>query len=155
MGSQLPRCISRGYMDVDHIVGCGALIYSKQTQRYLFLLRTQKRHKTSWGLVGGGVETGETVSAALAREIREEIGMDATDRKFIPLEQFTSDDQRFVYHTFLIPVEEEFIPTLNHEHKGYCWVPLKNYPKPLHPGVWRTFEFSAVVEKIKTLEHVL
>jgi 8-oxo-dGTP pyrophosphatase MutT (NUDIX family) len=142
-------------MDTNHIIGCGALIYSKQTHRYLFLLRTQKRHKNSWGLVGGGVESGETVSAALAREIQEEIGMDTTNHKFIPLEQFTSDDQRFVYHTFLIPVDEEFIPSLNHEHKGYCWVPLENYPKPLHPGVWRTFEFSAVVTKIKTLEQVL
>jgi len=34
-------------------------------------------------------------------------------------------------------------------------VPLDNYPKPLHPGVWRTFKFSAVVEKIRTLEKVL
>lgn len=142
-------------MDSNTLVGCGALVYSKLTHRYLFLLRTQKKHKNSWGLVGGGVEAGETVLGALQREISEEIGLDTRDSKFIPLEQFTSDDYRFVYHTFLIPVEEEFMPTLNHEHKGYCWVPLDNYPKPLHPGVWRTFKFSAVVEKIRTLEQVL
>jgi len=121
----------------------------------MFLLRTQKRHKNSWGLVGGGVEKNESVIAALRREIDEEIGLDLADSKVIPLEQFTSEDQRFMYHTFLIPVDEEFIPVLNHEHKGYCWVPLDNYPKPLHPGVWRTFKFSAVVEKIRTLEKVL
>ena len=142
-------------MDADPIVGCGALIYSKQSHRYMFLLRTQKRHKNSWGLVGGGVEKDESVIAALRREITEEIGVDLSNSKVIPLEQFTSEDQRFVYHTFLIPVDQEFIPTLNHEHKGYCWVPLDNYPKPLHPGVWRTFKFSAVVEKIRTLEKVL
>jgi 8-oxo-dGTP pyrophosphatase MutT (NUDIX family) len=142
-------------MDTNTLVGCGALVYSKSTHRYLFLLRTQKKHKNSWGLVGGGVEVGETVLAALKREIAEEIGLDTNDSKFIPLEQFTSDDYRFVYHTFLIPVDQEFIPELNHEHKGYCWVPLDNYPKPLHPGVWRTFKFSAVVEKIRTLEQVL
>ena len=142
-------------MDADTIVGCGALIYSKQSHRYMFLLRTQKRHKNSWGLVGGGVEKHETVIAALHREIVEEIGVNLIDSKVIPLEQFTSEDQRFVYHTFLIPVDQEFIPVLNHEHKGYCWVPLDNYPKPLHPGVWRTFKFSAVVEKIRTLEKVL
>lgn len=142
-------------MDSNTVTGCGALIYSRSTHRYLFLLRTQKRHKNSWGLVGGGVESGETVSAALQREIQEEIGLDSINHKFIPLEQFTSDDNGFVYHTFLIPVEEEFIPELNHEHKGYCWVPLENYPKPLHPGVWRTFKFSAVVQKIQTLEQVL
>ena len=141
-------------MDTNTLVGCGALVYSKSTHRYLFLLRTQKKHKNSWGLVGGGVEAGETVLVALKREISEEIGLDTNNSKFIPLEQFTSDDYRFVYHTFLIPVEQEFMPELNHEHKGYCWVPLDNYPKPLHPGVWRTFKFSAVVEKIRTLEQV-
>jgi len=92
---------------------------------------------------------------ALSREIREEIGQDLQNAKFIPLEKFTSEDNKFVYHTFLIPVDNEFIPALNHEHNGYCWVPLENYPKPLHPGVWRTFKFSAVVQKIKTLEQVL
>lgn len=142
-------------MDSGNITGVGALIYSRNTKRYLFLLRTQKRHKKSWGLVGGGVEPSETVGHALAREIQEEIGYNLQQAKFIPLEKFTSDDNKFVYHTFLIPVDDEFIPELNHEHNGYCWVPLENYPKPLHPGVWRTFKFSAVVQKIKTLEQVL
>jgi len=95
------------------------------------------------------------VVEALSREIQEEIGQDLHNAKFIPLEKFTSEDNKFVYHTFLIPVDQEFIPELNHEHNGYCWVPLENYPKPLHPGVWRTFKFSAVVQKIKTLEQVL
>ena len=92
---------------------------------------------------------------SLAREIQEEIGRDFSHYKFIPLEMFTSDDFKFSYHTFLIPVEQEFIPTLNHEHNGYCWVPLENYPKPLHPGVWRTFKFDVIIQKIKTLEQVL
>jgi 8-oxo-dGTP pyrophosphatase MutT (NUDIX family) len=138
-----------------NLTGTGALIYSRSTKRYLFLLRTQKRHKKSWGLVGGGVDAGETVADGLSREIREEIGCDLSHAKFIPLEKFTSDDNKFSYHTFLIPVEEEFIPVLNHEHNGYCWVPLENYPKPLHPGVWRTFKFNVVIQKIKTLEQVL
>lgn len=142
-------------MDFNNLTGCGALVYSIKTKRYLFLLRTQKKHKDSWGLVGGGVEVGETVSQALLREIQEEIGFDAQESKIIPLEKFTSEDNNFSYHTFLIPVQDEFIPTLNKEHNGYCWVPLKNYPKPLHPGVWRTFKFSQVVSKIQTLEKIL
>jgi 8-oxo-dGTP pyrophosphatase MutT (NUDIX family) len=142
-------------MDDNTLTACGALIYSTKSKRYLFLLRTQKKHKHSWGLVGGAVESGETVSQALVRETQEELQIDVSTSKIIPLEKFTSEDNNFVYHTFLIPVADEFIPTLNEEHNGYCWVPLENYPKPLHPGVWRTFKFSKVVSKIKTLEKIL
>ena len=120
----------------------------------MFLLRNQKRHAGSWGLVGGGVESGESPSSALQREIVEEIGSISFD-KIIPLEKFTSENQHFSYHTFLIPINEEFVPDLNYEHRGYCWVSLEDHPKPLHPGVWRTINFKSVVEKIKTLERVL
>ena len=76
---------------VPNNIGCGALIYSRSTHRYLFLLRNQKRHAGSWGLVGGGVEPGESPTAALQREIQEEIGS-ITYEKVIPLEKFTSDN---------------------------------------------------------------
>ena len=67
----------------------------------------------------------------------------------------TSDNQRFVYYTFLIMVDQEFVPILNEEHRGYCWVELRDHPKPLHPGLWRSFNFDIVKKKIKTLESIL
>lgn len=139
---------------VPNNIGCGALIYSKSTHRYLFLLRNQKRHAGSWGLVGGGVEPGESPTAALQREIQEEIGS-ITYEKVIPLEKFTSDNGTFEYHTYVIPVDAEFVPVLNDEHRGYAWTSIDDHPKPLHPGVWRTFNFRVVLEKIKTVENVL
>ena len=72
--------------------------------------------------------------------------------KVIPIEKFTSDNGRFAYHTFLIPVDTEFTPILNEEHRGYCWVQLEDHPKPLHPGVWRTVNGKATLDKLKTLE---
>ena len=139
---------------VPNNIGCGALIYSRSTHRYLFLLRNQKRHAGSWGLVGGGVEPGESPTAALQREIQEEIGS-ITYEKVIPLEKFTSDNGTFEYHTYVIPVDFEFVPVLNDEHRGYAWTSIDDHPKPLHPGVWRTFNFRVVLEKIKTVENVL
>jgi len=140
-------------MESNHI-GCGALIYSVSTKRYLFLLRNQKRHAGSWGFVGGGVDLPESPTEALQREICEEIGPISYD-KIIPLEKFTSDAGNFEYHTYVITVEKEFVPELNDEHRGYAWTSIADHPKPLHPGVWRTFNFRAILEKIKTFETAL
>lgn len=140
-------------MESNHI-GCGALVYSIKTKRYLFLLRNQKRHAGSWGLVGGGVEVGESPSTALHREIQEEIKLESYTQ-LIPLEKFTSDAGTFEYHTYLVTVEDEFVPRLNDEHRGYAWTSIQDHPKPLHPGVWRTFNFQVVLDKIKTYEKAL
>jgi 8-oxo-dGTP pyrophosphatase MutT (NUDIX family) len=139
---------------IKYLESCGALVYCINTHRYLFLLRSGAKHAGSWGLVGGKLEAGETVAQALLREIAEEIGDVIPDPKLIPIEKFTSENKNFIYHTFLITVAEEFVPILNDEHSGYAWVPLQEHPKPLHPGVWRTFNFKSVIEKLHTIETV-
>jgi 8-oxo-dGTP pyrophosphatase MutT (NUDIX family) len=138
-------------VDDRTLIGAGALIYCTSTHRYLFLLRNGT-HSGSWGLVGGKIDVGETVVHGLKREIAEELGGVINDAKLIPIEKFTSENNHFEYHTYVIKVDTEFAPELNNEHRGYCWVPLEDYPKPLHPGVWRTFKFSSVVDKLKTIE---
>jgi 8-oxo-dGTP pyrophosphatase MutT (NUDIX family) len=155
MGQKLGRRIQGRLVDSGHIEGVGTFIYCTATQRYLFLLRDSSKYSGTWGLAGGKIDAGEQVLDSLHRELNEELGYDFTKTKVIPIEKFTSDNNRFTYHTFLIPIDEEFVPVLNYEHRGYCWVYLEDYPKPLHPGVWRTINFEAVVDKIKTLESVL
>ena len=135
--------------------GAGALIYSKKTKRYLFLLRDGQRYAGSWGLAGGKIDSGERVVEALYREIIEELNVDLSSGKIVPIETFTSDNNKFVYYTFLISVEDEFVPKLNDEHRGYAWVRLEDHPKPLHPGVWRTFKFKVIVDKLSMLEQIL
>jgi len=152
---KLGRRVQKRAMDSGLIEGIGTFIYSVSTHRYLFLLRNASRYSGTWGLAGGKIEPGENLLGSLYRELLEELGQDFTDAKVIPIEKFTSDNDRFTYHTFIIPVVTEFIPVLNHEHRGYCWVALEDHPKPLHPGVWRTVNFASVMDKIKTLELVL
>jgi 8-oxo-dGTP pyrophosphatase MutT (NUDIX family) len=155
MGQECRRTLQRWRLEHSNITrGCGALIYSLATGRYLFLLRNQKRHAGSWGLVGGGVEHGESVAVALQRELSEEIGI-ISYNKIIPLERFTSDTGTFEYHTYVITVDSEFVPQLNHEHRGYAWTAIEDHPRPLHPGVWRTFSFTVILDKIRTLENTL
>lgn len=153
MDQKLGRHLQRGRLDDRPLIGAGALIYCRATHRYLFLLRNGT-HAGSWGLVGGKIEQNETVVQGLTREIAEELGGFISDAKLIPIEKFTSDNKNFEYHTYVIKVDAEFTPLLNNEHRGFCWVPLDDYPRPLHPGVWRTFKFSSVVDKLRTIEQL-
>ena len=155
VGQKLRGRIQSRTMDSSAIEGVGTFIYSVSTGRYLFLLRDGNKYSGTWGLAGGKIDPGELLLASLYRELTEELGYNFQNVKVIPIEKFTSDNGRFAYHTFLIPVDTEFTPRLNEEHRGYCWVELADHPKPLHPGVWRTIKFDAVSKKIKTLESVL
>jgi 8-oxo-dGTP pyrophosphatase MutT (NUDIX family) len=137
------------------INSCGALIRSNNTGRYLFLLRDKCSYGNTWGLPGGKFNNGESTVEALERECEEELGNPLIYQKFIPIETFTSEDKKFVYHTVLLTVDREFVPILNEEHKGYCWVFIEDHPKPLHPGVWKTFNFDEVKNKLDTMELVL
>lgn len=155
MGKKLGRRIQGRPVDSSSVEGVGTFIYCTTTKRYLFLLRNSSKYSGTWGVVGGKIEPNELTMQSLMREIQEELGGTIQDPKLIPLEKFTSDNGNFTYHTFVTPVDEEFVPVLNNEHRGYCWVRLEDHPKPLHPGVWRTISFQAVADKIKTLEEIL
>ena len=126
----------------------GVFFYSKSTQRYLYLLRSDQRSPT-WSIPGGGIEQDETLLEGIERECIEEMGFSTVDIKLIPIQKFVNNN--FVYHTFFCEVEEEFIPTLNSEHVGYAWVKEGQYPKPLHPGLFSTVNIDIVIEKLNSL----
>lgn len=126
----------------------GIFFYSKTTNRYLFLLRTEKN--ASWSIPGGKIEKLETLLSGLKRECLEEISFDITNLKLIPIQKFVNND--FTYHTFFCELTNEFIPNLNNEHCGYAWVTKDQYPKPLHPGLFSTINFDLVKEKLKLIE---
>ena len=126
----------------------GVFFYSKSTQRYLYLLRTDIKNPT-WSIPGGGVDPDETLFEGIARECDEEMAFDIAELKLIPIQKFVNNN--FVYHTFFCEVEEEFIPKLNDEHVGYAWVKEGQYPKPLHPGLFSTVNIDIVIEKLNSL----
>lgn len=134
---------------------CGALLLANDTKRLLFLLRDNDTHSNTWGLVGGKVESNETVMQALTREIEEEVGKPVAINKTIPLELFRSDDNNFEYHTFICLIDNEFIPHLSDEHKGYCWCDVDSFPKPLHPGLWSSLSNYDIKQKLNTVKDVL
>lgn len=126
----------------------GIFFYSTSTNRFLYLLRSDKQSPT-WSIPGGGIENYETLADGIKRECLEEMSYDISDFKIIPIQKFVNGT--FTYHTFFCQVEEEFIPNLNHEHMGYAWVEYGLYPKPLHPGLFSTVNIDIVIEKLNSL----
>ena len=141
------------YMN-SKIVGCGALFYTLDTKRFLLLHRTQSKQNNVWGLVGGTTTSDKNLWDGLQREIKEEIG-EQQIKKTIPMETFISNDENFLYHTYLCVVEKEFIPELNTEHDGYAWVSFGNWPKPLHQGLRKTFQNKTNQIKLDTVFKML
>ena len=127
----------------------GVFFYSSNTQRYLFILRTDNKNPGNWGIPGGKIEEGETLFDGMIRECQEELGYFTTNPKLIPIQKFNNNT--FTYHTFFCEVADEFVPILNEEHCGYAWVGDNQYPKPLHPGLFSTVNFDVVQDKLKTL----
>lgn len=139
-------------MAINSIVCSGGLFLSKKTQRFLLLQRTQGKTAGTWGIVGGKKEpTDSTPFDALKREIEEEIGLIPKILKAIPLELFVSQDQNFQYNTYVLLVEEEFIPQLNEEHSGYAWCNYGNWPKPLHQALKQSLNNKIIKAKIEIL----
>ena len=140
---------------MNKIICSGALFYSLNTKRFLFLHRTKGKTKNLWGLVGGTTEDKETPWEGLQREIKEEIGNVPNIKKTIPLETFVSNDTNFLFHTYLCIIDKEFIPQLNKEHDGYAWVSFNKWPRPLHFGLKNTLESKVNLRKLETLFEVI
>lgn len=130
-------------------ISAGVFFYAKNTQRFLYLLRTDNKNPGNWGIPGGKIETDETLLEGIARECNEEIGYFPNNAKLIPIQKFVN--RTFTYHTFFCQVDTEFTPILNEEHCGYAWVGDNQYPKPLHPGLFSTVNFDVVQKKLKAL----
>lgn len=135
---------------MQNITCSGALFYSLDTSRFLFLHRT-KGKKSVWGLVGGKNEEQETPWEGLQREISEEIGTVPDIKKTIPLETFVSTDSHFLFHTYLCIIQNEFIPKLNDEHDGYAWITFGGWPQPLHQGLKNTLNNKLIQSKLETV----
>ena len=135
----------------QNIICSGALFYSTSTKRFLLLQRTDTKTRGMWGLVGGRMRYTESAFEGLKREIKEEVGDTPKFKKVIPIELFTSNDQKFFFHTYLIAVESEFIPKLNVEHSGYCWTAFECWPRNLHLVLKNTLNNKAIKGKLQTI----
>lgn len=83
------------------IVGVGAVIIDNA--RVLLVKRAHEPLKGEWSLPGGALDVGETLHAAVVREVREETGLDVAVVMLVEVvERITLDERGRVQYHFVI-----------------------------------------------------
>ncbi len=120
-------------------VGCGAAIV--RGGRLLLVKRLTPPEAGSWSLPGGKVEFGERLADAVAREIREELGVEiAPERPLVVVETPNVDGQHWiapVYLARLVAGEPRNCEPTKHELVE--WFPLDRPPTPLSAAARAAF----------------
>ena len=117
----------------DYIgVGCGALIVNEQNQT-LLIKRTGKTKSNAgqWSKPGGTVEFGETVEAAIVREIKEELGVQIKLGQFLGFTNhiIPEEQQHWVALHYLAQITEGEVQNLEPEkHEEVRWFSFDELP---------------------------
>jgi len=153
LGKRISAALQTRILEIVYLItASGCLFLALDTGRICLQQRSSNTsHPRTWAFWGGKAEKDERPIETLLRELEEEIGMIPEMQKVYPLHTFDSKRGEFEYHTFVVTVYEEFIPILNNESDGYCWVKIGNWPRPLHPGSKNILYEKRIAKKIGTI----
>ena len=114
-------------------VGCGCIILNKKGEILLVKRSKDLRNEAGmWSRPGGTVEFGETITEALVREIREEIGIEIEIIKFLEYTDIINKEEgtHWVALGFLAKRKSGEVKNLiPHEHDEVRWFQLDRLPK--------------------------
>lgn len=118
---------------IDYIgVGCGAFILNNRGEILLMLRSAQAKNDAScWAKVGGEVDYGEKVEAALKREIKEELGVEAVLKKFLGFtDQIMPKESHHWLSLHFVAELKQGEPRLveSHKHEKLAWFKIDSLP---------------------------
>ena len=107
-----------------------AVAIIEKNDKVLIALRTAEQDRpTKWAFPMGKVETGETLTSCLKRELQEELGIVAQIGDYVGTTNFCSNHKEYELHAFKV---HEFSGKiiLNDENTEFVWIAtseLENY----------------------------
>lgn len=126
---------------IDYIGVAVCFVCHDGNGKYLFARRGPgaRDEQGKWEVPAGGVELGETVEAALARELKEELCVEAKKTEYIGFEQFirTIDgvSRHWITFTYLVLVDPSEVAIGEPEScDALAWASLDEMPTPAHPA---------------------
>ncbi len=112
------------------VVGVGAVVWRGGGSDEVLLVRRGRPPRAGqWSLPGGGQRVGETLLEAVAREVREETGLELADAQLLTtLDLIDRDpDGRVRYHYTLVDFAAEAVPgeaVAGDDAEAVAWFPL-------------------------------
>lgn len=122
---------------IDYIgVSVGAMLFNDRGELFLSKRSSQTSNEAGcWETPGGSVEFGETLEAAVRREIGEEYGVEIEILDRFPAADhiIPGERQHWVATTFLAKIREGQAARIMEPHKceAIGWFPLDGLPEPL------------------------
>jgi 8-oxo-dGTP diphosphatase len=122
-------------------IGIGVVVVVKNSGKILLGKRLVKVGYGQWGLPGGHLEYGESLTAGAKRELLEETGLKVDDLEFINITNDPrsggkdSDDEHWIHFVFLAKgVRGEPKNTEPDKCEGWEWFSSDKLPKPIFFG---------------------
>jgi 8-oxo-dGTP pyrophosphatase MutT (NUDIX family) len=89
-------------------ISAGVFFYAKNTQRFLYLLRTDNKNPGNWGIPGGKIEKNESCFESAQREFYEEASFKLDLTKITSKNNFLFNKNGKITNIYIIKSTQQF-----------------------------------------------